>query len=169
MIHEFKLFEIPVYYASEDRHNEKWKTKKDTFINHQLITGATKTEARDSFIRCYKYESTWNYNKIIGFIELNYDNRCGDLKYHIYKTISKKNQYNHIFKLKFDEIYGPNLHDFIQNKNNHDILTLIENRIKYIEKELFKNKCYIDLNAYYNIRKYINFEELRNDLDNINV
>lgn len=164
---EFKIFEIPVYYTSEDMHNKKWKKKKDDFINHQIYTGATKSEANNGFIKCYKYESTWKYHKIIGFISINYDFKSGDLKFHVYKTINKKNSYNSIFKLKFDEIYGVNLHEYVRNKTSQNIIVLMENKIKYIKKVLFNNKCYIDLDAFYIASKYICFEQLINDLDNI--
>lgn len=165
MKYEFKIFEIPVYYTTEENHNKKWKDAEEKYISHQLSIGATKSEAHSSFIKSYKYESTWNYHKIIGFIELKYDNRCGELKYYVYQTINKKNQYNQIFKLKFDNRYGPNLHDYVRNKKNKDILEIIENRIKYIEKEKFHEKCYIDLRSYYVICKYIDFEKMIKDFD----
>ena len=165
---EFTIFEIPVYYTNEDNHNKKWKNNKENFINHQLFTGATSIEAQDSFRRCYKYESSWKYHKIIGFIEIKYDNRSGDLKYYVYKTINKKKQYNRIFKLMFDEYDKPNLHDFVRDKANEKILSLINNKVDYIKKVIFNNKCYVDINAYNLISKYINFKNMINDLDNLN-
>ena len=132
------LFELPVYICDENKYYDKWEPNKQKFIEHQIKTGDTEIGANDSFFKCYKYNYIWDYNKIIGFIKICYDFKTGDLRFDIFKQ-DKKVIYNAVNKMKFAKICGHNLHVYVRNNSNGEIIKLINSKLNYI-KDIFFNK-----------------------------
>ncbi len=155
-----KLFEIIVYPENEEKYYQKWEYKKEQFISHQMATGGVSyDEGFESFKRAYKDIYFWGYNKICGFIRIMYDSKSNDIKYEIYKQT--RNHYNKKVTLRLEQIYGPNLHDYVGNKNNKEIVSIIDLKINYIKKYFFKNN-YIDLSCYDNLKNGIDFNSIMN-------
>lgn len=153
-----KLFEIIVYPENEEKYYKKWEYKKNEFINHQIETGGVSyDEAFESFKRSYRDVYFWNYNKICGFISVFYNPRTNDVEYEIYKQ--ERNYYNKKVTLRLERIYGPNLHDYIGNKSNNEIVQIIDYKIKYI-KEIFFSNNYIDLTCYDNLKFSLDFNSI---------
>lgn len=158
------LFEIPIYMLKEDDFYEKWEKKKNEFISHQMKWGETKTEANDGFIRCYRYEYLWQYNKLIGFVRIRYDSNRGDLVFDVYKQ-NKKMCYNKVNKMKFNIISGPNMHIFVRNKSKNYIIGEIEKELNYINDTFFDKSNYFDTKAFYSIIPYLDIEKIIKDED----
>lgn len=161
------LFDIPIYYISQNCFNDKWKNFKDDYINKMMRKGLSQIEAKNSFIYCNKIESLWNYNKIIGYIKLIYNNKTGDIEFEIYKSTKNKFIYNKKFMMTFDKIafigIAPNLHIYVKDKTNEEIIRLINDKLKYIYDEFFSKKNYVDTKAFNNICNYIDFKKMIDD------
>ena len=73
-MNDIRLFEIVVYPESEDMYYEKWESIKESFIEHQIYTGnVTYDEGLETFKRAFSDVYLWNYNKLYGFIVINYN------------------------------------------------------------------------------------------------
>lgn len=157
---EIKLFEIIVYPENEEDYYKKWEYTKNKFINHQIETGNISfEESFELFKRAYKDVYFWGYNKICGFIRIMYSPKANDIKYEIYKQT--RNHYNKKITLRLKKVYGPNLHDYVGNKNNKQIIDIIDSKINYIKKCFF-NRNYIDLSCYDNLKNNIDFNSIIN-------
>ena len=156
---EKTLFEIPVYISDKEKYYAKWEDFKTKFIKRQTDLDIDEGEAINSFFMCYKYHYLWDYNKIVGFIRIKYNNKTGDIVFDVFKQ-NKKVFYNKINKLKLEKILAPNLHIYVKGKNNETIIQEINEKIDYIKKNFFKSHNYLDLQAFYNVSKYIDFEQM---------
>lgn len=164
---KINLFEIVVYPSNEEDYYKKWDQKKNKFIEHQLATGEeSKEEALNSFKIAYKNVYNYGYNKLCGLISIYLDISSGDVKFEIYRQ--KRNKYNKRVTLRLEQIYGPSLHDYIRNKNNREIISVIDKKLNYIKESFFKND-YIDLTCYNNIKQYVDFVEIIKNNKNINI
>lgn len=152
------LFEIPVYISSEDNHYKRWSDTKNNYINYLISQGDSSVDASHSFYKIYEYAYYWDYNKTIGFIRIFYDNPSGDLKFKIYVQ-GKKVIYNKVNKMMFKWINGTDLHVYVRNLSNDEIIKEIKKKLNYIKKNYFKGK-YLDLQAFNNICKYLDFQKI---------
>ena len=151
----YKLFEIPVYNYSKEKHLEMWSKAKKKFFDKLTNKNATQSEKNDSFLKCYKYQYLWDYNKLVGIIQIKYKN--GDLIFELYKHVGKV-FYNKINKMRFEKNGGTNLRITIKNKSKDEIIKLIQDKFKYIQDNFFKKYNYLDLEAFNNIVANLNFE-----------
>ena len=159
-MNDIRLFEIVVYPESEDMYYEKWESIKESFIEHQIYTGnVTYDEGLETFKRAFSDVYLWNYNKLYGFIVINYNYKTGDIYFEIYKQTH--NIYNKKVTLRLTKEFGPNLHVYIKNKTNGEIIKLIDSKLEYIKNTFFK-KYYLDLVSYNSLKSYVNFKELIN-------
>ena len=157
---EIKMFDIIVYPENEEDYYKKWEHAKNEFINYQIETsGVSYEKSFDSFKRAYKDVYPWGYNKICGFIQIIYSSKTNDIKYEIYKQT--RNRYNKKVTLRLEKINGPNLHDYVENKTNKEIIDIIDSKIDSI-KECFFNGNYIDLSCYDNLKNNIDFNGIFN-------
>lgn len=163
----YDLISIPVYATNEESFIEKWNTFREKYINKLLGKSYTMREAKDMFVKFYSVDSLWRYNKIIGYIELVYNVRTGDIEFNVYKSLKKKIFYNKRISTCFDKIayvgIAPNMHVYVRNISNKKIIELIHNELNYIFDIYFKKNNYIDLSCLNNLCNYINFKKITED------
>lgn len=164
------LIEIPVYYKSEEYNEEYWDEQRKKYINHQIATGLAKEKANNSFVEIYNPLFKWDFNRIIGYIRIEYNNKTGSLDFIIYESTNKKFNIKYFFKMKFDKINGPNLSENVKYLNNDEIVEKINMKINYVKESFFKNnfidlKCLENMNKYFDYKKFIQEEKrtLNND------
>lgn len=158
---KIKLFEIIVYPSSESVYYKKWEDEKEKYICHQIQTGGTTyEEGLMSFNHAYHGLYNWDYNKLCGFITVYYDSKSGDIKFEIFKQ--SRNIYNKHVKLrleKYSEENASNLHIYVRNKSNREIVKSIDNLLRYIKKNFF-SKSFIDKECYETIKYNVDYNKI---------
>ncbi len=161
---EHILFEIPVYIMNEEEYYKNWEFKKTQIKEKYLSNGYNdEAEFENFFMREYKYNFLWDYNKIVAFIRITYVQSFNELRYDLFVQ-NKRVSYNEINKMKFHQINGPNLRVPISNKSNEDLLEDIVLELQYIKKVFFNNR-FVDDRAFANIIYDINVKKI---VENIN-
>lgn len=156
-----KILDIPVYYLSKENHYNKWRNKKNNYIDRSIKSGDSKESAQHFFIHFYEYAYNWDYNKLVGFIRIMYNKLNGDIEFEIFKN-SKRIIYSTENRMKFKKVLALDLHVYVGNEiNNNEIINKIEEKIEYIKKYFFKKQNYLDYDD--KILNYFDFISLIDD------
>ena len=154
-----KLFEIPIYGVTKEKLKERVEKKIAPYKY-----GKYDEKTQLALIELTSYPmSLWEYNHIVGYIQIIYNVDQCTFFYELYMPKTKLSRYLWNSKRKhFVVNQGANGQHFyvIESMSNHDISQRINSDLIAMVHELIPNQYYVDFTAFNNINCYLDYKSI---------
>ena len=162
MMDDIVLFEIPIYSMDEQKFHDKWDKKIVSLIPESSEELFEKIK-NDVFHYCYRKQTLWKYNQIVGYITVNVWN--DDITFNIYKPLNKKIRYDSPNKPYMEDWLVTGTHFPIYKYDDAQLISLIKSWVIDLKKEYVKKPLFIDTSLFdaaiecIDIKKMIKFRK----------
>lgn len=160
-----KLLELPIYALSKEELQKRVEKKKQSIINKFPNADEEIKEEVSGLIDKHLFPSrVWDYNHIIGYLVLCL--KGSDFQFNLYlppNVVDGKtfryywNSKKRIFVVNAG---NPCYHFCVFHMDGDELRKSICDYMIDIEKEFKKQKWYIDIEMFYNVISYIDFDKL---------
>lgn len=157
-----KLFELPIYHYDKQTFEKKYsaiirKRRQEYAEEHGEMD-----EKHFSALMYYSYypKSLWEYNQIDGYLVVSIDRR--DVLFEEFSVFNPPEKYCWDSKVKrfFEPARKPGMHLYSKGWDNQTFRERISAFLVGFGKELKKSGRYLDLECFYNLVEFLDFERI---------
>lgn len=161
------IYTIPIYSMPKKEFKRRWDKWKNDWRerSQQMEHSEEETEEIINSIMNMRYpQNVWEYNQIVGFVEIAISRR--DVSLNVQKTLDTRIRAVGKVKHYIQDMMTNDMHFPIGNMINSEIVMEIDEYLDSIEQGLTKPFC-LYRDTYNNVKNYIDFNEIHNKVNSI--